>query len=197
MLARNAARATLGGSRRRDPRDADQLGGSIDPTPTTTPNRSATQKANGQRRAVSVVLRPIPGTDPVRNLRGLLKVSLRRFGLRCISAIELPPGVAAMTARRRLENRRPNTTFELECAGLRYVCTIGRFADDSIGEVFLTNHRVNSHAGIMASDQAVLASLAIQFGCPIETLRKAIMRDSAGRPTSPIGAALDLIGDDK
>jgi hypothetical protein len=103
-----------------------------------------------------------------------------------------------MIARRRLDNRRANTTFELECAGLTYVCTIGRFADGSIGEVFLTNHRVNSHAGIMASDQAVLASLAIQFGCPIETLRKSLMRDGAGRATSPIGVALDrIVGENK
>jgi hypothetical protein len=102
-----------------------------------------------------------------------------------------------VTARRRLENRRAAETFELECAGLKYVCTVGRFADGSIGEVFLTNHRVNSGAGIMASDQAVLASLAIQFGCPIEILRKAIMRDRSGRATSPIGIALDQIGGDK
>jgi hypothetical protein len=102
-----------------------------------------------------------------------------------------------MSARKRLPNRRLAETFELECAGLKYVCTIGRFADGSIGEVFLTNHRVNSGAGIMASDQAVLASLAIQFGCPLETLRKAIMRDGTGCATSPIGIALDLIGDGK
>ena len=102
-----------------------------------------------------------------------------------------------MTERKRLPNRRLAETCELECAGLKYVCTIGRFADGSIGEVFLTNHRVNSHAGIMASDQAVLASLAIQFGCPLQTLRKVIMRDGAGRATSPIGVALDQLGDDE
>jgi hypothetical protein len=95
--------------------------------------------------------------------------------------------------RTRLPSRRPAETFGLEVGGLRYVCTIGRFPDGSVGELFLTNHRVNSQAGIMASDQAVLASLALQFGCPIETLRKAIMRDGAGRATSPIGMALDLI----
>jgi hypothetical protein len=95
--------------------------------------------------------------------------------------------------RQRLPNRRLAETCELECAGLKYVCTIGRFADGSIGEVFLTNHRVNSGAGIMASDQAVLASLALQYGVPLETLRKAIMRDGAGRATSPIGVALDRI----
>ena len=48
----------------------------------------------------------------------------------------------------------------------------------------------------MASDQAVLASLALQFGCPLETLSKALMRNSAGHATSPIGLALDHIAAD-
>jgi hypothetical protein len=100
-----------------------------------------------------------------------------------------------MTERHRLENRRASETFGFECSGLSYTCTISWFPDGQIGEVFLTNHRVNSQAGIMASDQAVLASLALQFGCPLETLSKAVMRDSAGCATSPIGAALDLIAE--
>jgi hypothetical protein len=95
--------------------------------------------------------------------------------------------------RRRLPNRRPSISFNFEVGGLGYSCSFSRFADGAVGEVFLSNHRVNSQAGIMASDQAVLASLALQFGCPIETLSKAVMRDSAGRATSPIGAALDRI----
>jgi hypothetical protein len=58
-----------------------------------------------------------------------------------------------MSARRRLENRRLAETFGLECSGLKFVCTVGHFPDGSVGEIFLTNHRVSSHAGIMASDQ--------------------------------------------
>ena len=95
--------------------------------------------------------------------------------------------------RRRLANRRACETFEFETCGLKYVCSIGRFPDGRLGEIFLTNHRVNSQAGIMASDQAVLASLALQHGCPVETLRKALMRNSAGHATSPIGCAFDLL----
>jgi hypothetical protein len=45
----------------------------------------------------------------------------------------------------------------------------------------------------MASDQAVLASLALQYGAPLDVIRKALMRDFHGRATSPIGAALDAI----
>jgi hypothetical protein len=38
----------------------------------------------------------------------------------------------------------------------------------------------------------VAASLALQFGCPPETLRRALLRDSHGQPSMPLGAALDL-----
>jgi hypothetical protein len=33
-------------------------------------------------------LRPEPGVDPVLALRALIKIALRRYGMRCISATE-------------------------------------------------------------------------------------------------------------
>jgi hypothetical protein len=47
--------------------------------------------------------------------------------------------------------------------------------------------------GIMASDAAIAASLALQFGCPVEVLRKALSRDARGNASSPIGVALDRL----
>ena len=41
-----------------------------------------------ERPTFTLELRPEPGVDPVPALRALLKVTLRRFGLRCISAHE-------------------------------------------------------------------------------------------------------------
>lgn len=43
------------------------------------------------------------------------------------------------------------------------------------------------------SDAAIAISLALQFGCPLNTIRHALKRDSQGIAASPIGAALDLI----
>jgi hypothetical protein len=40
------------------------------------------------RPTFTLELRPEPGVDPVLALRALLKVTLRRFGMRCISARE-------------------------------------------------------------------------------------------------------------
>jgi ribonucleoside-diphosphate reductase alpha chain len=97
------------------------------------------------------------------------------------------------SVRRRLPNRRRAETFSLEVGGLRYTCTVGRFADGSIGELFITNHRAGSAAGILASDAAIGASLALQFGCPVEMLRRALSRDGRGNATSPLGVALDQI----
>jgi len=50
-------------------------------------------------------------------------------------------------------------------------------------------------AGIMASDAAIAASLALQFGCPADVLRRALSRDARGNATGPLGIALDLIAD--
>jgi hypothetical protein len=95
--------------------------------------------------------------------------------------------------RERLPNRRAAETFDLEALGLKFRATIGRHPNGEVGEIFLSNHRVNSMAGIMASDAAVVASIALQYGVPLETLRRALMRDPQGRALSPLGVALDTI----
>ena len=98
-----------------------------------------------------------------------------------------------MTARHRLPNCRLAESFELEVAGLRYTCTVGRYPNGRVGEIFLSNHKFNSAADTNARDSAIVVSIAIQFGADIETIRKALCRDSHGRASGPLGAALDLI----
>jgi hypothetical protein len=98
-----------------------------------------------------------------------------------------------MNARIRLPNRRMASTFELECGGLRYTCTVGRFADGSIGELFLNNHKSNSASDANARDSAIVASLAIQHGVPLEIIRRALLRDAHGHPSTALGTALDAI----
>jgi hypothetical protein len=98
-----------------------------------------------------------------------------------------------MSARARLPSRRQCETFELEVGGLRYTATIGRFPDGRIGEIFLNNHKSNSTADVNARDAAIVTSIAIQFGADVETIRKALCRDSQGRASGPLGAALDIV----
>lgn len=80
--------------------------------------------------------------------------------------------------------------------GLKYVCTVGRFADGRIGELFLGNHKSNSAADTSARDAAITFSIAVQHGADPETIRKALCRDSHGRASGPLGAALDIIARD-
>jgi hypothetical protein len=98
-----------------------------------------------------------------------------------------------MSTRRRLENRRGCEIFEIEVASLRYVVSIGRFADGTLAEIFISNGKAGSDSDTAARDSAVVASIALQYGVPLEVLRHALMRDAQGRPSGPLGAALNYL----
>jgi hypothetical protein len=100
-------------------------------------------------------------------------------------------------ARERLPNRRVAETFELECHGLRYLATVARFADGRLAEVFLQNHKPGSQADINARDAAVVTSIALQHGVPLEVIRKALLRDPRGQASSPLDVALDLVSHER
>jgi|SRR5215831_5921443 len=95
--------------------------------------------------------------------------------------------------RTRLPNRRACETFHFECNGLHYTASISRFSDGRLAEIFLSNAKAGSHSDSAAKDTAVVASIALQHGVPLDTLRKSLMRDSHGRASSPLGVALDII----
>jgi hypothetical protein len=98
-----------------------------------------------------------------------------------------------MPARSRLPNRRPTETIAFERGGSRYCLTVGFFPDGRPGEVFLNADRANSLLDVLASDAAILASLALQHGCSLQEITHALKRDSRGEAASPIGAAMDQI----
>jgi hypothetical protein len=95
--------------------------------------------------------------------------------------------------RERLPNRRLAETFNLESGGLAYTASVGRFNDGRLAEIFITNHKAGSSADTNAKDAAVVCSIALQHGVPLDTIRRALMRDSAGKPSGPLGVALDMI----
>ena len=98
-----------------------------------------------------------------------------------------------MSTRGRLPDRRPAESFELQAGGLRFTCTVGRFADGRLAEICLTNHKAGSHADTAARDSAIVFSLALQHGADPETIRSALCRDADGTPSGPLAAALDFI----
>jgi hypothetical protein len=85
-------------------------------------------------------------------------------------------------ARRRLPNGRECEGLDVEALGLHFHATIGGF-DDKAG----------SMAGILASDSAVLCSIALQYGAPLEVIRRALMRDPQGKASGPLGVVLDKL----
>jgi len=98
-----------------------------------------------------------------------------------------------MTSRERLPNRRWSETFTLEHYGLHYVASFSRFDDGRVAEVFLQDHKPASQSDANARDSAIAASLALQFGCPLDVLRRALLRDAHGNASTPLGAVLDVI----
>jgi hypothetical protein len=100
-----------------------------------------------------------------------------------------------MTKRARLSNRRASESFGFECNGLRYIATVSYFTDGSLAEIFLNNAKAGSHSDSAAKDSAVVASIALQHGVPLQTIRHALLRDARGQASSPLGVALDLLGD--
>jgi hypothetical protein len=97
-------------------------------------------------------------------------------------------------ARERLPNRRTSTTFDFQCGPHRYTATVAAFpGTDKLAEIFLGNGRAGSDIDAAAKDSAVVASIALQHGVPVETIRKALLRDPQGIASSPLGVALDLI----
>lgn len=107
--------------------------------------------------------------------------------------------------RTPLFNRRANRSLKVEhfdpLAGpnggpLRFHVTLGEFADGKPGEVFITAAGKSGKGSMLetvARDVAVLMSLAIQYGAPLETMRRAVSRDESNRPQTFVGAVLDAM----
>ena len=95
------------------------------------------------------------------------------------------------TPRQRLRNRRAHWIYKFEAGGQGYIGGVGRFADGRIAEVFISGAKVGSAAEANAQDAAIVTSLALQFGCPLETIRHALTR-SGGSP-GPLAALLDEV----
>ena len=96
-----------------------------------------------------------------------------------------------MMAREHLPNRRASEQIAFAWGGFKFVATISRFPDGRLAEIFLANGKCDSDGS--ARDADVVCSIALQFGAPLDVIRKALMRDGQGRPSGPLGVALDLL----
>jgi hypothetical protein len=99
------------------------------------------------------------------------------------------------TMRQRLPNRRGHELLDFEHGGIRYTVGFGRFENGTPAEIFLNTAKHGTGVDVNARDAAVAASLLLQHGCPVETLRHALTRNGDGSASGPLARALDLLTD--
>lgn len=100
---------------------------------------------------------------------------------------ECPMGQQQM-ARQRLPNRRAHELLVFEHKGHRYHGGIGRFATGAVAELFVNSSKVGSAVEGTAQEAALAVSLALQHGCPLETITHAMTRN--GVALGPVGSFL-------
>jgi hypothetical protein len=100
-----------------------------------------------------------------------------------------------MTERRVLPARRQAETFDISFGGVnrRYAVTVGLYKDGDIGEVFISGGKSGEQVEAIARDGAVVLSLALQYGVPLDSIASAITRDERGAPSSIVGAVIDRL----
>jgi hypothetical protein len=96
-------------------------------------------------------------------------------------------------ARKRLPNRRAAFSSDIEFKGLRYRVSAGYFGDGSLAEIFVSSHKAGSSSDVVARDAGILTSLCLQHGCTIDTIARALSRNSDGSASGVMGAVLDSI----
>jgi hypothetical protein len=88
---------------------------------------------------------------------------------------------------------RASVTFELNFWGQSFAVGIGYYPDGQIGEVFVSADKIGGQIEALARDAAILISLALQFGAPLETIQRALTRCARGEPASLAAAVVDLV----
>jgi hypothetical protein len=103
--------------------------------------------------------------------------------------------MSAALQRRRLPNRRPHLVIEFEHGGFAYTAGTGFFDDagQHPAEIFLTTAKHGTLLDTNARDAAIAASLLLQHGCPVETLRRGLTRNGDGTASGPLAHVLDLL----
>ena len=109
-----------------------------------------------------------------------------------------------MTTRRALPPRRYTETFKLAFWGQTWHVNVGHYEDRDAarraeaesqpltpGEVFIAGGKAGTQTESTARDGAILLSLAMQYGAPLDVIRHALTREEDGKPSSLIGAVVD------
>jgi len=100
-----------------------------------------------------------------------------------------------VNVRNSLPQRRHSETFTMVHGNHRtpFDITVGYYENGMVGEVFISGAQSGSEMEAITRDGAIVLSLALQHGVPIETLKRAITRNRENKPDTVIGAVIDRI----
>lgn len=99
--------------------------------------------------------------------------------------------------RKKLPNRRERTPVKFKFDGRTFHGGVGHYADDTVGEVFLTTGKSGQLLRVLLDDSAIAASIAIQYGAPVKVLQEAFLKADDGTAAGPLGHLFDLIVKEK
>lgn len=99
--------------------------------------------------------------------------------------------------REMLPNKRRSETFSVEVNNMHMMMTVGYYPDGRPGEVFVSNIKSGTTADAMFRDAAIILSVALQHGVPMDVLWHATSRDEDDAPESFIGALLQKLVEDR
>lgn len=95
--------------------------------------------------------------------------------------------------RQPLPMRRPHISFNFDCGDMTFTSGYGIDAHGAVREIWINGKKHNSAISVLSADCAVLASLALQYGCPLEVMAKAVQRNPDGMAAGPAGVAIDWV----
>ena len=100
-----------------------------------------------------------------------------------------------MSERRALPQRRHSETMTFVFWGQPWSVTFGFYEDHkTVGEVFIAAAKSpGSDLDATARDAAILISLGLQYGIPIEVIKGALTREPNGDASSIAGRVVDFI----
>lgn len=95
--------------------------------------------------------------------------------------------------RTRLPDRRAHDVITITHKTIKYDIGIGFYSDGRIGEVFISSTKAATDVASAGRDLAVMLSMALQYGVPLEKIRDALTRDEQNQAAGLLGAVVDAL----
>jgi ribonucleoside-diphosphate reductase alpha chain len=92
--------------------------------------------------------------------------------------------------RSRLPDRRGALTTSIVINGNKYHVTYGEYRDGRLAEIFAAGPKIGSDARTGLTEAVTAASLALQHGCSVEELLRALPRDGRNEPEGVLAIIL-------